>query len=261
VVRAGEFSVDANGKTWTVVTVPNTTCRATGTALPEFLRPKLVVQFAADVDESGASKDKVGELTIVSPSPDRAFGVFEGQGGSANSVPPPPPKGAGKQKGKAAPAAAGGFDNSKKAKVVGKVVSFKENHMVVGAGKRHVEIDLTEEPLIHVDLSDGSLASTGDQVVVKGKEIQGKQVCEAQSVQITFAQPLSNPKKRLALAKAERESHHSHKSTNDKELKDDDSSDDAAGDDAKKDAAKDDAAKKDAPAKDEKPANADPKAK
>ena len=68
--------------------------------------------------------------------------------------------------------------------------------MVVGAGKRHVEVDLTEEPLIHVDLSDGSLASTGDQVVVKGKEIQGKPVCEAQSVQITFAQPLSNPKKR-----------------------------------------------------------------
>jgi hypothetical protein len=210
-VKAGEFSVvaDAKGgsKTWVVFTDPNTTYHATGTALADFLRPKLIVQFAADVDDSGAGKDKVGELTIVSPTPDHVSGVFPGEGATAN---PAPAKPAGKGKGKAAaPAGPSGFDNSTKAKVVGKVTSYKENRLIVQAGKRKVEVDLTDEPLIHVDLAEGTFASAGDKVVVHGKEVKGQQgACEAERVEITFSQPLTNPKKKLAKVKAE--SHHSH---------------------------------------------------
>ena len=258
---AVQFSMVADakggGKSWLVYTNANTTYHATGTALAEFLRPRLVVQFAADVDESGASKDKIGELTIVSPTPD-GFGVFQGEGAKANPAPPPPPKG-GKAKGKvAAPAAPSGFGNSGKAKVVGKVISYKENRLIVAAGKRKIEVDLTEEPLIHVDVTEATFASNGDKVVVHGKDVKGKPgTCEAEQVEITYSQPLSNPKKRAILAKAEAEAHHSHRSTKDDELTEDAASEDAS----KKDAAKDDAAKKDAPTKEEKPANADPKSK
>jgi len=221
-VKAGEFSVAADakggGKTWLVVTDPNTTYHATGTALADFLRPKLMVQFAADVDESGAGKDKLGELTIVSPTADHVSGVFQGEGATAN---PAPPKAAGEGKGKAA-AAAGptGFDNSSKAKVVGKVISCKENRLIVLAGKRKVELDLTEEPLIHVDVVEGTFASAGDKVVIHGKEVKGKDgACEAQHVEITFSHPLTNPKKKAALAKTE--SHHTHKSAQGDELNED----------------------------------------
>lgn len=221
-VKAGEFSVVADdkggGKTWLVFTDPNTTFHATGTALADFLRPKLMVQFAADIDDSGAGKDKLGELTIVSPTPDHVSGVFPGEGATAN---PAAPKAAGKGKNKAAFAAGpSGFDNSSKAKVVGKVLSCKENRLIVLAGKRKVEVDLTEEPLIHVDVTDGTFASAGDKVVVRGKNVKGNPgACEAGHVEITFSHPLTNPKKKAALAKTE--SHHSHRSAKDDELSDD----------------------------------------
>jgi hypothetical protein len=261
-VNAGGFSVVADAKgggtTWVVFTDPNTTFHATGTALADFLRPRLTVQFAADLDDKGTGKDKVGELTIVSPTSAHVPGVFKGEGAAANVATPDAaaPKAAGKGKDKAAPAGKGWFENFGKAKVVGKVVSYKENRLIVAAGKRKVEVDLTDEPLIHVDVAEGTFASAGDKVVVKGKEVKGQQgACEAESVEITFSQPLTSPKKKLAKAKPE--SHHSHHVAKDDEL-----SDDAAGEDvAKKDASKEIAAKKDAPAKDEKFGDADLKSK
>jgi hypothetical protein len=269
-IEAGGFSMVADakggGKTWVVYTGPATTYHATGTAVADFLRAKLVVQFAADVDESGESKDKVGELTIVSPTPEHVFGVFQGEGAKANPATPPPAKPAAKKdKDKAAaPAGPSGFDNSSKAKVVGRVTSFKENHLVVAAGKRKIQVDLTEEPVIHVDVAEASFATSGDKVVVHGKDVKGKPgTCEAGRVEITFSQPLTNAKKKLALAKTE--THHSHKSAGDDELKDDASTDAATADTSKDDAAKKDDtkgdAKKDAPAKEEKAADADAKAK
>jgi hypothetical protein len=261
-IEAGGFSMVADakggGKTWIVYTGPATTYHATGTAVADFLRAKLVVQFAADVDESGESKDKLGELTIVSPTPEHVFGVFQGEGAKANPTTPPPAKPAAKKDKAAAPAGPSGVDNSSKAKVVGRVASFKENHMVVAAGKRKIQVDLTEEPVIHVDVADASFATNGDKVVVHGKDVKGKPgTCEAGRVEITFSQPLTNLKKKLAQAKAE--AHHSHKSSSDNELKDDASTD--AANASKDDAAKKDDAKKDAPAKDEKAADADAKAK
>jgi hypothetical protein len=257
-VKAGEFSVVADakggGKTWLVFTDPNTTYHATGTALADFLRPKLMVQFAADIDDSGVGKDKIGELTIVSPTADHVPGVFKEEGATAN---PAPPKAAGKGKDKA-PAGPTGFGDSNKAKIVGKVASYKENGLIVLAGKHKVAVDLTEEPLIHVDVVEGTFASAGDKVVIHGKEVKGNPgACEAEHVEITFSQPLTNPKKKVAKAKAE--SHHSHHPVKDDEVNDDVFSDDAAKDDAsKKDVSKHDAAKKDA-AKDDKSGNADPK--
>ena len=257
-IGAGGFSMVADGKgggkTWVVYTGPATTYHATGTAVADFLRAKLVVQFAADVDESGESKDKVGELTIVSPTPEHVFGVFQGEGAKANPATPPPAKPAAKKGKAAAPAGPSGFDNSTKAKVVGRVTSIKENHLVVSAGKRKIQVDLTEEPVIHVDVAEATFATSGDKVVVHGKDVKGKPgTCEAGRVEITFSQPLTNPKKKLALAKTE--THHSHKSASGDELKDDASTDAATAE-----ASKDDA-KKDAPAKDGKDADADAKPK
>jgi hypothetical protein len=256
-VKSGEFSVIADakggGQKWHVFTDPSTTYHATGTALADFLRPRLTVQFAADMDKSGFVEDKVGELTIVSATPDHVPGVFSGEGATAN---PAPAKPAGKGKDKAAPAGTTGFDDSKKAKIVGKLAAVKDGHLVVLAGKRKIEVDLTEEPLIHVDLVEGTFASAGDKVVIHGKEVKGEQgICEAQRMEITFSQPLTNPKKKAAKAKPE--SHHSHHP-----IKDDELDDEAAGLDAvKDDAGKKDAAKKDAPAKEEKSRDADPKSK
>jgi hypothetical protein len=252
IVKADEFSVVADakggGKTWAVFTDPNTTYHATGTALADFLHPRLIVQFAADLDESGFVQDKIGELTIVSATPDHVPGVFSGEGATAN---PASAKAAVKAKGKpAATEGPTGFGKSAKAKIVGKVASFKEGHLTVQAGKRKVEVDLTEEPLIHVDLTEGTYASAGDKVVVHGKEAKGQGMCEAQRVEITFSQPLTNPKKKFAKAKPE--SHHSHHAAKASEF-DDDAAD--------ADAAKNDASKKDAPAKDETSGNAGPKSK
>ncbi len=230
-VKAGEFSVVADnkggGKTWVVFTDPNTIYHATGIALADFLRPKLTVQFAANIDDSGAGKDKLGELTIVSPTADHVSGVFPGEGATAN---PAPANAAGKGKGKAAaPAGPSGFDNSSKAKVVGKVASCKENRLIVQAGKRKIEVDLTEEPLIHVNVVEGTFASAGDKVVVHGKEVKGNPgACEAERVEITFSQPLTNPKRKLTKVKAE--SHHSHSVAKVNELNEDVFQGDAAKD-------------------------------
>ena len=158
-----------------------------------------MVQFAANLDDSGFVQDKVGELTIISATPDHLPGVFSGEG-----APRPirrPAKAAGTAKGK--PAAADGptgFGKSAKAKIVGKVTSFKDGHLTVQTGKRKVEVDLTEEPLIHVNLTEGTYASAGDKVVVHGKEAKGQGICEAQHVEITFS-TVDQPEEKFAKAR------------------------------------------------------------
>lgn len=171
---------DAKGgsKQWVVMGGPMTHIEATGTAKVEFLRPGLVVQFEANLDAHNAATEKVGKLKVISTAPNYPAGIVAG--------------------------------NLGKSQVTGQLKSVHGTTLTVHAGTKTAQIELTDDPTIDVSMNDGTFASPGDKVTVKGKAVQGKSVCEAQDVKITFAVPLTGPTKKTPLAHAEAKPVHHH---------------------------------------------------
>ena len=172
--------VAANGKggskSWTVVRGPMTRIHVTGTAKPEFLHAGLVVQFEAPLDTHNAGTEKIRQLRVVSPSPDNPQGIVPGTG--LNS------------------------------KVTGQLKAVHGSTLVLHAGTKTAEVELADEPTIDIAVADGTLASPGDKISVKGKAIHGKGICQADDVKITLALPLTGTPKKTLASHAEPKTHH-----------------------------------------------------
>ena len=182
---------DMDQRPWAIAPEPTTKILVTGTATIDFLKPKMLAQFNAQVDEKGVVKDKVGELTIVTP-------------GTANQPAPAPTKG--KNGGKPAktekPAA-----SEESASKVGSVMGVHGHKVSVKAGGHMLQFELTEEAKINISVDFVAWAAKGDKIQAKGKSIPtSRGICYAEEVTITLAEPLTGGKKKVAPAKTDADS-------------------------------------------------------
>ena len=142
----------------------------------------MFVQLKAEVDKHGVAADKIDELTIVTPSQQKLPGVFSKPGGEGVNPDGFP---AGK-------AAAGGS-----ATVRGKINSYKKNKLQIQVDKGKVLCELSENPKIHLDLADYSMARKGDKIKVHGMKMAGAAgAVQAMEVKINLAGPLGEKKKK-----------------------------------------------------------------
>jgi hypothetical protein len=169
--------LDDKNQQWQVIVPMTAKLHVTGTASPDFLRNGQLIQLTAEIDDHGTMKDKVDELTIVSPTPENQMGVYPAESGEADKAGPPsnaaapgekkpvkqprPPKRpSGKNTSNAI--AAGTY------RLVGRLMVGKNNKLSIHVGHGTLPLELSDQPTIHVDVSDISAVSRGDQVKVKG---------------------------------------------------------------------------------------------
>ena len=78
---------DKGNKPWLVTLLPVTKILVSGTAKLDYLKAGLIIEFKADFDGKNV-KDKVGDLTIVTLSPEKSLGAYpEGGGAAADKAP------------------------------------------------------------------------------------------------------------------------------------------------------------------------------
>jgi hypothetical protein len=208
--RAQIAMVDDKGnKPWLVTLLPVTKILVSGTAKLDYLKAGLIIEFKADFDGKNV-KDKVGDLTIVTLSPEKSLGAYPEGGGPAAAKAAAEkltPEKRGTKPAKSADAAEkkdpADAADAKRYQFVGKIKGVKENHLSVDAGNKKVQIDLADDAKISVAVTDLAFAVQGDEISVKGKDYRGTSgACLADDVKITMAKPLSNPKKVPPAAKA-----------------------------------------------------------
>jgi hypothetical protein len=185
---------DAAGTERIINTDKQTVVKVTGEAAVEYLKTGLCVEFKADVDGKGNVSGKVEELTIVTVSKEKPAGVFP-EGGET-------PKAGLSVKAKKDKEKATTPATPVASKVVGHIKSVKSGKCEVQAGSgRLVKFELSEKPKISIDISDAttaaSIAAKGDKVEVKGTQPpNAPNQAMAQSVTITLAETLGEPKKK-----------------------------------------------------------------
>ena len=172
-----------------VIIPPNAKIQVLGKASHEYLRAGQLIEFKANVDEKGAIKDKVEELTVVV---DKRIGVFSAEESLESGEMGAAPKKPAKRTGGAIPA--GTYSIVSKLAASGGKFSVKVGRSIA---------ELADEPTIKVDLTDYSLAVKGDKVSVKGMKAAGQDLLRAEEVKIELAEPLAGAKKKGPPAKGE----------------------------------------------------------
>jgi hypothetical protein len=168
---------------------PQSQVRLTGTTTVDFLRPGLCVEFTAEVAKNLVVKDKISQLTLISPTPDAPLGLYPegaapgGKGGDADAGFGDPPSKAGKSSsGRRGKSAGGsGVQLPGVCTVRGTIKSLVGTSLAVTC-KGLVKAELDDNVEIAVAVADHTLASKGDAITVHGKKLD-KQVL-AQSVTI-----------------------------------------------------------------------------
>lgn len=200
----------ADSRPWQVGIPAHAKVQVTGTASAECLQAGLIVEFKAEIDDRGAVKEKVGELSIVSLSQERQIGLFPSEEGGAKAA-------FGEEVGAdhggkvAKPAkrtkASGGKNaiHAGSYRIVGKLTVGRGGKFSVLAGRNPLAFELAEQPTIAIDTADYTLASKGDKITVKGMVVpnnRGLLMAQATEVKIELAEPLTGPKKKTT-AKSE----------------------------------------------------------
>jgi hypothetical protein len=207
---------DKSGKTWRVV-IPNTaTVEVTGTATADYLAPNLTVDFKTELDEHGAIKEPVSEVTVITPSADHPMGILPvdsaaGLGGDAAGA--AGGKSAKHSAGKAKTATVHGAPAAGPCRIVGKLTNNHGKLSVQVHGVQPIELTLAEQVNVKVEFADYMVAVSGDGITAKAVTGPGKMVAgrvmpnqsgmvQASEVKITLAEPLKGGKKKAASAKS-----------------------------------------------------------
>ncbi len=172
------------GPTWLVTAQANAKLVVTGTAKADYLKPRMLIQFRAELDDKNRAKEPVSELSIITASRENRPGIFADQGG----VRPPADPGVGA--GRAKPDAQAEKDLSplnlpapKTSRIVGKIATLKDKHVSVQIGGKTVEFDLADDPIINYCLNDPKLVVAGSKVLAKGLGVRGRHNrCQADTV-------------------------------------------------------------------------------
>jgi hypothetical protein len=182
-MTAGRIQILANsGEYWVITLSPKTNVQFTGEAGADILRPGMFVQLKAELDKRGVAADKIGELTILTPSQQKAPGVFH-QPGAEGLNPDGFPAGK---------SSAGGSST-----VRGKIISYKKNKLQIQVDRGTVLCELSENPRIHLDLADFSMARKGDKIKAQCLKMAGATgPVQAMQVKIELAGPMGEKKKK-----------------------------------------------------------------
>ncbi len=203
VARGGIAVIDSNNQPWQVVVPPAAKVQVTGGATADYLQTGLIVAFKAEVDNRGAIKEKVGELTIVTLSSEKQMGLFPdavndqgeagGDGGGSGGKP------ARRGKGPAAGAVPAGAY-----RIVGKLIVGRGGKLSVHTGRGVLPLELADQPTIAIDVADYTIAAKGDKISVKGVMMAGRAgLAQAHEVTIELVEPLVGVKKKVPPAKSE----------------------------------------------------------
>lgn len=168
-------SVNATNEQVVIYISPNpqeTRVTIIGEADSTVLKSQTYISFVGTIDEAGKLSAPVGDLMLITPAP--LIDPEEIAIGSDTTL-------------------------------MGKLLKVKDNKFeMLAMGKRSKKIsgEFVSEPKITLALTDHTIASPGDALVIKGKELEKNKIL-AQDVQITLAKPLSTGKKRPASSKPE----------------------------------------------------------
>jgi len=193
----------AADQSWTLQIVPKAKTLVTGKATADFLRTGHFVSFAAEVDKRRSKvEEKVGKLTIFTPSQERAMGAFPGGlGGAAGGLGPNP---FGPAPGMQQPPAGGPNAGPpvETFEIVGRIASMKKGKITVFVPnpyfKPALQIELAEEPEILLDLAGPTLytlAKQGDKIEARGIQV-GQTAAQVNELTIELAEPLGMPQKK-----------------------------------------------------------------
>jgi hypothetical protein len=212
-------------QTWYFQVSKETKVHVTGEAKPEVLSPGMFVQFTASVNQRGAIEGKVNDLLIFTPSPERMPGAFPaGMGGAASGGEGPGGFGPGRAPGinpgavpQAVPGVGPGFGpgagpgagaaaETALLDLGGRISRIRGNTLTVYVPNLSpkLEVELTEQPTVRVDVPDYLCAQQGDKIEVRGIIVQqgldqqGKPMglARAREVAIELSQPLGPPEKK-----------------------------------------------------------------
>jgi hypothetical protein len=175
-------------KSWIVASQRTTKILVKGSATLDFLKPGMIVEFHGQPDAKGVIKDKISDLTIVTPATEVVPAA--GEGGSGKTKPAGKEKPAAKEK----PTEPAGGSGS----MVGQIRARHNRSLSIHVGNKLTQIELTEDPKINVAVDNAAWATRGDKIVVKGKMVHGNPgFCEADEVTITLVEPLIGSKKKV----------------------------------------------------------------
>jgi hypothetical protein len=196
-VARGEMRVVAgrNQREWLVVFQPLTKVLVKAKAEVSYLKAGQTVEFYAELDAEDVAKEKLAELSVVTLRAEDKSGIFPPDSKPVNAADPQGDKQRGKHGRKR------GVLTHVGSRVVGRSTSRKDNKLTVQADKRKVQIELSDLPVINVSLPDATLIVPGSSVVVHGKAVPGKPLCQADDVQVTSSRILKGKGKRTAAKK------------------------------------------------------------
>jgi len=182
----------ASNQQWMVWLHPEAEIHVTGMAEADYLKPGHYVKFTAEVDKRGKIKDKIGLLTLTTPSRMLPLGVW--------------PEGAAAMAGEGN--AGGGV--ARLYTIHGRISRYFKRQLTVSTPRGTFKIELDEKPNISVDFADYSVAQKGDKIsVTKGlmpplnPALPAPKIGQAQATQlaIELSEPLQPYKKRPKPAK------------------------------------------------------------
>jgi len=204
------------GQPWMLQVTRESTVHVTGTAKPDVLSTGGFISFVAKVDKRQSRiEDKVGKVILFTLSPERPLGAFPSQRGLGDGA-AAEPFGADQPGGE--PAAREKPNRRKEEgptvqefEIVGRIAGIdKTGKIRVFAPNNYfrtpVQIELTEEPEIELDLTGPtmlSLAKIGDKVLGRGSQVAPNLV-RLRELTIELAEPFTTVKPKQARKKPTR---------------------------------------------------------
>ncbi|MGO8691910.1 MAG: hypothetical protein ACLQLG_20000 [Thermoguttaceae bacterium] len=218
-IANGALKVETEGdqsQTVLVTMTAGTKLHYSGTATVEFLRPKLAVEFTAELDEKHNAKAPVTQLKIISLTGKRVAGLFPegsesgakpaeasnfgfGPGSGEKDADPSPAE----KETKPAPRPGDAAQGPGTYVVRGTIKGVRAGTLTLKIGRETLKVDMADDAEIGVDTTDLSFARVGDSISVRGQG--ARQMIAATSVTVEGAEPLTGPKRR-ALPAAKKDS-------------------------------------------------------
>ncbi len=190
-VAPGRIQILTNSnQNWLIWIDPKAKIRVTGAAEADVLRVGMFVKLTAEFDGRGQAREKVGDLTLITPTAQEPVGAWpEGKRGDAEDE-QEEPSGRPPRTGRQTFAAY---------TVAGRITGLRKGRLTVHCGRGGVfRCELSEQPRIKVDFADYTVAQKDSKIsITQGKMPRGTfGVARASVLNIKLNEPLTWKKKR-----------------------------------------------------------------
>jgi hypothetical protein len=193
-VGADGLTIKCEGQSFLLAVDPShTKVVCSGTAERSYLKPGVMVRFEGEFDRRMQLKGgPLEEIFVVTPSETSQPGIHTDTGGGEEG-----------DEYEKRPKQRSGNENCV---VIGTIKLLKDELLQVVADGKPVKVQLADDAEIKVEVDDFSLATAGDEVVVRGRTVQppqGQQPGQVygEDVAITLSQPLESTSKAPAKKK------------------------------------------------------------